>query len=726
MPDEYSKYFQSTVTTLEATFNGNNEGYNFDFVLPKAFWKTVSEALSKNRKLKESQDLIKVFKYEKCGRKTNKVICETITTDNIKEYLDVKMYAKELKNAFEGKVIQERKENNLKSESTAAVGRELSKVIRIPFELALPATSGEYNDKDEELFSWFAVDDNPEYNKKNLFMKDKSGKYLPIYFNKVANGYRAEFDTQAFHDAHRDDYIRWANDAASAYMSLRDIAKSAELDYSESDISDMLEEIHKVLPKAIMHECKLEVCYTANKDNDPIFNSVKLRLNYTDRNKATWEETNIADMMSTVIPRLNKNKMQVIKRYSTDLSTPAILRLPVDYINSLISTKSPLPPIWREFLSSKFTIDRDAQLYRIAKFMTSVIDQDNRSRQMLCLADKGHSGKSTFINAIQKGLNRLADNCLFAKQANTVSLTNPEKSQEGLEDIMDSRLVIATEVNDISKFVDAPAVKNLTGGDTVVAGVKYGKPVYKNMAGTKIIICTNNWVNVKNKAIETRIIPIVFESFNGTPIDDLSNKLADSIEGFLAWCKWWTETVETKRGYKNRNHCDIFSDNHPEFTTKEVFQNLQSDGQIMFRYKISDEYNELDENYMLALCETIHMTAGSDTDFVEYKDLMEGLQAANKELGCSEFAVKPLLNPRSKDYKALKDFLKDKYNATSKLSHGITKIYGIKLDTGVAEKVKREEIGKSHRASDFLKSEIPKKEPRGGDEEYDPDLEPDF
>lgn len=718
MSDEYSKYFQSTVKKLEDNFNRNNEGYKFDFVLPKAFWKTISEALLKSKKLKETQDLIKIVKYEKCGRKTKEAVFDTINTDNIQEYLDVKMYAQELKNAFEGKVIQERKENNLKSESTAAVGRELSKVIRIPFELALPATSGEYNDKDEELFSWFAVDDNPEYNKKNLFMKDKTGKYLPIYFNKVANGYRAEFDTQAFHDAHREDYIRWANDAAAAYMSLRDIAKSAELDYSESDISDMLEEIHKVLPKAIMHECKLEVCYTANKDNDPIFNSVKLRLNYTDRNKATWEETNIADMMATVIPRLNKNKMHVIKRYSTDMSTPAILKLPMDYINSLITDKSPLPEIWREFLKSKFTVDREAQLYRIAKFMVSVIDPNNKSRQMLCLADKGHSGKSTFINAIQSGLNRLSNNYLFARQVNNIALTKADKSQEGLEDVMDSRLIVATEVNNISEFVDAQNVKNITGGDTVIAGVKFGKPVYKNMTGTKIIICTNNWVNVKNKAIETRIIPIVFESFNGIPIDDLKGKLAESIEGFLAWCIWWVKVVESKRNYVNKNYCDMFSDNHPEFTTKEVFQNLQSDGQVMFRYKISDEYTELDENYMQALCETIHLTTGSEEDFVSYKDLMEGLTAANKELGCSEFAVKPLLNPRSKDYKALKDFLKDKYNANSKLSHGVTKIYGIKLDTSLAEKMKREEIGRSHRAEDFLNNTT-KKAHRDDDYDYE-------
>jgi len=704
MSDKYSKFFSYSITQLDKTFNPNNEGFEFDLVLGKDKYKAVASALLKNKKPKEVKDIWHIVKPTMVRGKLTDTIVDTITTANIHEYLDPKMFANELLKALEV-VEEERTERNNRSEMTAIVGRELSEIVRKSLPLALPASTGDYNDVDAELFSWFAVDsnaDNPA--KKNIYMRLADGSYSPIFINAISK--KAEFiDPQLFHDTYRDRYIRWATDAQNVYNTCRDIIKS---DMADSTIDNILEEIHKVLPKAVMQESKLELCFVPNKDNDLLFDSVKLQINNnTNKNKAVWNEINVEDMMQTIIPRLNKSKMPVLKRYSIDLNDPAILKLPLDYISKLVESDNPLPEIWKSFLDSKFDIDKEAQLYRLAKFMVSVIDPSNKSRQMLCLADKGHSGKSTFIKAIQKGLNRLAHNSLFAKQANNIALAKQDKSQDGLEDIMDSRLIIATEVNSISDFVDAPNVKNITGGDTVIASVKYGKPVYKSMEGTKIIICTNNWVNVKNTAVESRIIPIVFKAFNGITDVNLSDKLAGSIEGFLAWCIKFVRDTETARHYKNKNICELYSSDHPEYTTKEIFEYLSSDGAKMFRYHLSEEYTDQDESYMSALCELLTIQSADESDSIEYRELMKGLKAANEKLGFSNYVVESFLNPRSKDYKALRVFIQSKYNANLKKSNGITKFYGIKI----ADPAKV----RSYSGLDFVNSSSrpPKKEYRG-------------
>ena len=675
MPIDFSRSFPKTAARIYERFPKSL----LNLRLTKDKFKFVSDHILKHSKRSFKTEEI-LFEIKEKVQSGAWVVSNTITTSNLKDFVDEQMFAVELRDAI--KLVDiERKQNNRLSEYSSIVGRELVKLQHTTILLGVDARNGDYMDSDRELFSWFAVDDNPEYNKKNVFIKNFDGRYLPIYFNKTASGYRAEYDTQAFHDTYRERYKQWAIDAEQAYMTARDESKINDLEYSESEVLDIVNEVHKVLPKAIGRQCKLDCCFTPNKDGDYFFNAVRLKLNFTNGNDAVWEETNIADMMARIIWNLDRSQMQVIKRYTNNPAVPAILTLPLDYIQSLIEEdRSPLPDVWRRFLSNKFSVDKEAQLYRLAKFMVSVMDDKNYSRQMLCLADKGHSGKSTFINAIQYGLNRLSKNYLFARQVNNIALLKADKSQEGLEDVMDSRLIVATEVNNISEFVDAQNVKNITGGDTVIAGVKYGRPVYKNMAGTKIIICTNNWVNVKNTAVESRIIPIVFNEFTGDPEENLSHKLADTIEGFLAWCIWYSAKIEEKYSMQGIRSCRLFSSDHPEYERKEIFQNLTSEGQVMFRYRISDEYTELDENYMQALCETMNMESTTDeSEPLDYSDLIKELRKANAKIGCTERTIEPFLNPRSKDYKALREFLKDKYGMKTKKSNGITKFYGIKL-----------------------------------------------
>ena len=190
-------------------------------------------------------------------------------------------------------------------------------------------------------------------------------------------------------------------------------------------------------------------------------------------------------------------------------------------------------PIWVKFLDQIFNHDKDL-IHYIQKAVGYSVTGSTAEQVLFLLLGIGRNGKSVFINTIRNILGS------YAKQMSVESITVHNYGGSANSDIArleNTRLVTSSEANEGSRL-DESLVKQLTGGDRILARYLYGQE-FEYDPKFKIWMATNHlpFIRGTDEGIWRRIKVIPFNvQIPADKIDkNLENKLKSEWTGILNW-----------------------------------------------------------------------------------------------------------------------------------------------------------------------------------------------
>ena len=223
-------------------------------------------------------------------------------------------------------------------------------------------------------------------------------------------------------------------------------------------------------------------------------------------------------------------------------------------------------PEWDKFLSQIFA-DNQELIHYIQKAVGYSATGSTREQVMFVLYGNGRNGKSIFIDTIAEALGDYAR----TMNVSTIMVKNNNGVNTDIARLEGSRLVISSEANEGSRL-DEGLVKQMTGGDKVVARYLYGKE-FEFTPQFKIWMATNHKPLIRgtDDGIWRRIVLIPF--MVQIPIEkvdkDLKFKLRRELSGILNWIvegalMWQKEGLNPPKIVANansdyRNEMDVLS-----------------------------------------------------------------------------------------------------------------------------------------------------------------------
>lgn len=191
-------------------------------------------------------------------------------------------------------------------------------------------------------------------------------------------------------------------------------------------------------------------------------------------------------------------------------------------------------PEWLDFLDTTFEDDKEL-IHFIQKAVGYSATASTREQVMFFPFGDGKNGKSVFINTIAAALGSYAK----TMDAKTIMVQRGSSSgaNSDIARLENARLVIASESNE-GERLDESRVKQLTGGDKVVARYLYGSE-FEYTPKYKIWMATNHKPIIRgtDKGIWRRIVLIPFiHTISDEEVDkDLESKLERELPGILNW-----------------------------------------------------------------------------------------------------------------------------------------------------------------------------------------------
>lgn len=553
------------------------------------------------------------------------------------------------------------------------------------YSLSVPYINNMYLKSDKDFFKWFAKDESG-----NIYFLDNYTAHRIDYADNAVKKAAGNFN-EMLHKLHGEDIKNWFR--TILHLSKAVSNDSVEIDtdnyrgrsplHNDKDIS-YIDILHSEIPKSVLNKLFIKITTTTYKeDNKPAtrVTDIGIRRSPSSERGVDPTDENVAEMFAEIVPNLERDEFITLKRFSNDSSIPAIFSCPFPAYD-----KAKLPKVWQEYLKHRFTVDTAAQVYRVAKFLTSVIDATNESRQALCLAGVGNDGKSFFCNVVCSGFNNLigcsTQKSKFAMDA-SVDMFEAGKTQIGLADRMDARLLYVPDVGKIKDFLNTDIFKAITGNDPVTADIKYRASVSKKMTGTKFMLATNNKIYIDQAYIETRIIPLYFSPLtNQEQAEDsrkLKEALIESFNDFLAWCVRYAKDTDEKRGWMNTEATEIFSSDKPDAPIQEVWERLQDGTHQRFFYKKSEDYaQELNDLYE-DITAQLKIEADPESKY-EFGTLRVKAANSAEYITGDPLMKKEFLSFKSPVQKGFIKFLKEKYNTTDYQSNGKRGLKGIKIN----------------------------------------------
>ena len=192
-------------------------------------------------------------------------------------------------------------------------------------------------------------------------------------------------------------------------------------------------------------------------------------------------------------------------------------------------------PLWIKFLNQTFQSDQEL-IHFVQKIIGYSLTGSNAEQKMFILYGNGRNGKSVLLNIIKY---------IFGSYAKTMNATTIMQkrigsSQGATSDIArleGARLVVSSEANEGDRL-DESLVKQMTGGDTLVARYQYGKdfefdPVFK------LFMATNHKPKIygTDEGIWRRLVIIPFT--HTVKKENVDKKLEDKLKaesmGILKW-----------------------------------------------------------------------------------------------------------------------------------------------------------------------------------------------
>lgn len=224
-------------------------------------------------------------------------------------------------------------------------------------------------------------------------------------------------------------------------------------------------------------------------------------------------------------------------------------------------------PNWRKFLKQIFQNDEEV-IHYVQKAIGYSFTGSTKEQVIFIPYGNGRNGKSVLLDTIQDVAGG------YAKTMNVSSIMTKYNSNGANSDIArleGSRMVISSEANE-GQRLDEGLVKQLTGGDRIVARQQYGKE-FEYQPSYKIWMATNHKPLIRgtDEGIWRRLILIPFEY--QVPKDKIDRNLKYKLEaesmGILNWIvegaiMWQVEGLQIPERIKNasqkyREEMDVLS-----------------------------------------------------------------------------------------------------------------------------------------------------------------------
>ncbi|NRO84145.1 hypothetical protein IMAU10149_00717 [Lactobacillus helveticus] len=211
-------------------------------------------------------------------------------------------------------------------------------------------------------------------------------------------------------------------------------------------------------------------------------------------------------------------------------------------------------PMWESFLDQIFNQDKEL-IHYIQKAVGYSATGSTAEQVMFLLLGSGRNGKSVFFNTLRNILGS------YAKQMSVESIVVHNSGGNANSDIArleNTRLVTSSEANEGSRL-DESLVKQLTGGDRILARFLYGKE-FEYDPKFKIWMATNHlpFIRGTDEGIWRRlkVIPFNVQIPKDKVDKNLENKLKSEWTGILNWIvqgaiMWQKEGLEDPEKVKN-------------------------------------------------------------------------------------------------------------------------------------------------------------------------------
>ena len=351
-------------------------------------------------------------------------------------------------------------------------------------------------------------------------------------------------------------------------------------------------------------------------------------LKKTETFKVTQMEENdwTSVLSKTLLMYVDKEKLKRIKIFSNK-SEGGVYNLGAVPVPREFNTPPTLDacPTWKMFLTNKFPSPK-MSLLRLARFVLSILDSKDFSRQILLCLGPGGDGKSTMIDSIGE---------MFGKFSQSTSIDNCIDNNFGLSTCINKRFIIIGDTaqanKSVQRFFENSKIKQITGSGSETASlqvdIKNKNPISWYPSGAKIAVVSNaTRLFLNGEAMTSRISPLYFEK-NFTRKQEMAQKvlqakLVSEKAQFLQWCMdyyHYYTTLKNVKGETNLLHLpnrvaivtdqqfddwyngkedNIFSDNLEDIQikryTKEAFE-VSTTGSKSSLPVLNIRYNEQDE-----------------------------------------------------------------------------------------------------------------------------------
>lgn len=398
-------------------------------------------------------------------------------------------------------------------------------------------------------------------------------------------------------------------------------------------------------------------------------------LKKTEAFKVTQMEDNdwTSVLSKTLLMYVDKDKLKRIKIFSNK-SEGGVYNLGVVPVPREFNAPPTLDdcPTWKMFLTNKFPSPK-MSLLRLARFVLSILDSEDFSRQILLCLGPGGDGKSTMIDSIGE---------MFGKFSQSTSIDNCIDNNFGLSTCINKRFIIIGDTaqanKSVQRFFENSKIKQITGSGSETASlqvdIKNKNPISWYPSGAKIAVVSNaTRLFLNGEAMTSRISPLYFEK-NFTRKQEmaqkvLQEKLVSEKAQFLQWCMdyyHYYTTLKNVKGETNLLHLpnrvaivtdqqfddwyngkddNVFSDNLEDIQikryTKEAFEVATTGSKsslpvLNIRYNEQDEgLDELDTEWDDALDVLFKQDDNGFISFNEIKQALLYIKMNEKKCGLS-------------------------------------------------------------------------------------------
>ena len=398
-------------------------------------------------------------------------------------------------------------------------------------------------------------------------------------------------------------------------------------------------------------------------------------LKKTETFKVTQMEDNdwTSVLSKTLLMYVDKEKLKRIKIFSNK-SEGGVYNLGAVPVPREFNAPPTLDacPTWKMFLTNKFPSPK-MSLLRLARFVLSILDSEDFSRQILLCLGPGGDGKSTMIDSIGE---------MFGKFSQSTSIDNCIDNNFGLSTCINKRFIIIGDTaqanKSVQRFFENSKIKQITGSGSETASlqvdIKNKNPISWYPSGAKIAVVSNaTRLFLNGEAMTSRISPLYFEK-NFTRKQEMAQKvlqakLVSEKAQFLQWCMdyyHYYTTLKNVKGETNLLHLpnrvaivtdqqfddwyngkedNVFSDNLEDIQikryTKEAFEVATTGSKsslpvLNIRYNEQDEgLDELDTEWDDALDVLFKQNNDSFVSFNEIKQALLYIKMNEKKCGLS-------------------------------------------------------------------------------------------